>query len=165
MGACGCKNSRTGDNKKRYATKAQAELACEESRKVFTDGDTLNTYYCREGLCWHVGNKRFTEVSLKPSYPSVSAIPSHSWQPASVRTQASGHLKEGQIPTAIPQPAVEDERGEKDTNAEGWELVKDTAVFVGVVSVALVAYPVLYGIKATLDVVSGVRGLVKRLTR
>ena len=27
-------------------------------KKLYVDSDALNTYYCREGNCWHVGNKK-----------------------------------------------------------------------------------------------------------
>lgn len=56
MSTCSCTSSRTGNLKVRYATRSQAELACNESRRAYVDGDTLNAYYCSEGDCWHVGN-------------------------------------------------------------------------------------------------------------
>jgi hypothetical protein len=56
MGGCGCTNSKTGKDKIRYATQSQADVACKESRKKWTDGDTLNSYRCPDGECWHVGN-------------------------------------------------------------------------------------------------------------
>jgi len=72
MGYCNCKNSKTGEPKERYATKAQAELACEESQKTYEDGDTLNTFYCFEGDCYHIGNEKpdgaqKSEVRVPPS--------------------------------------------------------------------------------------------------
>ncbi len=56
MHSCDCTNSKTGETKRKYETQSQADVACTESRKKYEDGDTLNTYYCHEGECWHVGN-------------------------------------------------------------------------------------------------------------
>jgi hypothetical protein len=56
MATCSCKNSRTGQDKRAYATQSRAELAAEESRQTYRDGETLKAYYCCEGKCWHVGN-------------------------------------------------------------------------------------------------------------
>jgi hypothetical protein len=61
VGGCDCINSRTGEDKKRYATQSQADVACKESRKKYPDGDTLNTYYCPDGECWHVGNSSWDD--------------------------------------------------------------------------------------------------------
>lgn len=61
MGGCGCTNSKTGEPKKRYATKSQADVACTESRQKYADGDNLNTYYCPDGKCWHVGNSSWDD--------------------------------------------------------------------------------------------------------
>src|ERR1700730_12600231 len=53
MRNCACKSSKTGGNKKQYQTQPKADIACEELRARCVDGDTLNTYYCVEGKCWH----------------------------------------------------------------------------------------------------------------
>ena len=57
MQACDCKNSRTGRDKRKYASHSEADRACHELRKLYIDGETLNSYYCFEGRCWHVGNR------------------------------------------------------------------------------------------------------------
>ena len=60
---CVCKNSRTGGYKRMYATQSLADVACEESKKTYADGDTLCVYQCPEAKCWHVGNSDWVDES------------------------------------------------------------------------------------------------------
>jgi hypothetical protein len=58
---CSCTNSRTGEAKKKYATKSLANEACADFRKKVPDGYSLNSYQCPEGKWWHVGNSSWDD--------------------------------------------------------------------------------------------------------
>jgi hypothetical protein len=73
MNKCNCTNSRTGEPKLAYATETQARTACEDSKKAYSDADALNSYYCDEGDCWHVGNrKRMQQAPVTVAFPDAS---------------------------------------------------------------------------------------------